>query len=116
MSRSVLLQLARDSIAEVFEAQHTIDKNELITLHPLLAQPVSVVVNLYINNELKGSSSSLDNESTLINNIILCAKKAAFEDPNSEVLTTSQYLHAEVELILQTPDGEISERDPAIIS
>ena len=114
-SRSTLLQLARDSIQEVLEAKNSIDKVTLTNKFPLLAQRVPTTINIYINNELRGSSKSLSSPSSLINEIIINAKKAAFEDSSFTPLSTSEYLSCEIEIILQTPDGIISEKDPAII-
>ena len=115
MSRSVLLQLARDSIAEVLEMQRTIDKTSLIKEHPLLNQKIATEVKLYIDNELRGSSSSVAPERSLIEDIIINAKKSAFEDTKFSPITTSEYLSCEIELLLSTPDGIISEKDPSII-
>ncbi len=114
MSRSVLLQLARDSIAEVFEAQRTINKVSLLDTHPLLNEKIPTTLNLYIDNELRGTSNATDANS-LLENIILNAKRAAFEDKEFSPLTTSEYLHCEIELHLTTPDGIISEKDPSIL-
>ena len=58
----------------------------------------------------------MDASKSLLENITIGAKKAAFEDKKSATLTTSEYLHCEIELILDTPDGQISETDPAILS
>jgi len=114
MSRSVLLQLARDSIQEVLEAQRTIDTSALLKQHPLLNENINLSVNIFIEDKLKASYSTQTSHTSLINNIIIGAKKAAFE--SGEVITTSEYLHSEIELILDTPDGKISQRDEAIIS
>jgi len=114
MSRSVLIQLARESIAEVFEARRSIDKKALTQEHPLLNEKIKTTLNLYIDEELKGSYTSTEKDS-LLSNIIIGAKKAAFEDKQRGTLSTSEYLHCEMELILYTPDGVISERDPALI-
>ena len=114
MSRSVLLQLARDSIAEVFEAQRTIDKPALLKEHPLLNENINLILNIFIENKLKSSYTVKETNTPLIDNIILAAKKAAFE--SEEVITTSEYLHSEIELVLETPEGQISQKDPAIIS
>ena len=116
MSRSVLLQLARDSIEEVLQAQRSIDKEALLKMHPLLQEPIPIALNLYIDEELKGSYSVQQSKTSLLENIIIGAKKAAFEDRSRGVLTTSEYLHSEIELILMTPEGEMSERDKAILS
>ncbi len=113
MSRSVLLQLARDSIEEVLEAQRTIDITALLQEHPLLHENINVAVNIFINDKLKSSYRLEKSDTSLLYNIIIAAKKAAFE--SGEVITTSQYLHTEIELILDTPDGKINQKDPAII-
>lgn len=116
MSRSVLLQLARDSIQEVIEATRTIDKVELLQAHPLLAEPIATTVNIYLANELRGSSSSTTNSLSLLEDIIINSKKSAFEDKNFTPLTTAEYLNCEIELLLNSPDGILSEKDPAILS
>ena len=116
MSCSVLLQLARDSIAEVLEAQRTIDKATLVKEYPLLNEKIPTKVNIYLENELRGSSSLGDSNLTLAEGIILNAKKSAFEDKNFSPISTSQYLSCEIELILSTPDGIISEKDKPILN
>ena len=116
MSRSVLLQLARDSIQEVFQAEITIDRDSLTKTHPLLNEKIATTVNIYILDKLRGSSSSDESELSLVDAIVLNAKKSAFGDKNFTPLTTSEYLDCEIELLLNTPDGIISEKDPSIIS
>ena len=113
MSRSILLQLARDSIAEVLEAKKTIDSQSLLSQHPLLNEIISATVNIYIDNELRGNC--LKAENSLLYNIVIASKKAAFEDANFSPMTTSEYLHCEIEIILETQDGVMSERDKAIL-
>ena len=113
--RSVLLQLARDSIQEVLEAKNSINKSSLLKEHPLLTQAIPTTINIYINNELRGHSKSITEPSSLIDEIIINAKKAAFEDTDFLAISTSEYLSCEIEIILETPDGIISEKDPAIL-
>ena len=115
MPRSVLLQLARDSIAEVLEMQRTIKKDELIQEHPLLNHKIATQVNLYLDNELRGSALSVSPNLSLIDDIIINAKKSAFEDENFSPITTAEYLSCEIELLLTTQDGVISEKDPSIL-
>ena len=116
MSRSVLLQLSRDAMEEVIESKHTIDKKNLLKDHPLLNENIPTTINIYLNKKLKSSHSSKNLETSLLKNIIICSKKAAFEDPNSSPITTSEYLHCEIEIVLSTPDGEMKEKDSPIIS
>ncbi|MCF6331272.1 MAG: AMMECR1 domain-containing protein [Sulfurimonas sp.] len=115
MNRSVLLQLARDSIQEVLQADRTINKTALLNEHPLLNEKISSTVNIYIKNKLRGSSSSKDASLPLIEDIILNSKKSAFEDKNFTPLSTSQYLECEIEILLNTDNGVISEKDSAIL-
>ena len=115
MARSVLLQLVRDSIQEVFQAQITIDREALLKEHPLLSEKITTTINILVNKELKGTYTSQNPKTSLLSNIIVSAKKAAFEDKKSDILTTSEYLHCELELVLNTPDGMISEIDKPII-
>lgn len=116
MARSVLLQLARDSIQEVLEAQRSIDKQALFQEHPLLHEKIATKVNIYIDEELKGSSESLVASASLLEDIVFNAKKAAFEDKNFSPITTSQYINCEIELELKTKDGTIRQKDVSIIS
>jgi hypothetical protein len=113
MGRSVLLQLARDSIHEVYEAQRTIEKQSLVQAHPLLSEMIPITINVYLEDELRGSAKIDD--STLVDNIIKGAKKAVFEDKNFSPIITSEYLECILELILHTPNGVMSERDTALI-
>lgn len=112
MNRSVLLQLTRDSIQEVLQAKTSIKKQTLLQKYPLLEQKVKVTINLFIDDELFHSYQN-QGKLALIDAIIIGAKKAAFE--NNTPLTTSQYLHCEIELILDTPQGVISQKDPPIL-
>lgn len=114
MSRSVLLQLARDSIQEVIEAQNTINDQELLSLHPLLQEKVPTFLKIFIDEELRGSCSYNGNNS-LLENVKIAAKKAAFEDKNFTPLTTSEYLHCTIEITLETPQGAISQKDEPLL-
>ncbi|MCK4974334.1 MAG: AMMECR1 domain-containing protein [Sulfurimonas sp.] len=115
MSRSVLLQLARDSIQEVLEANRTIDKQALTDEHPLLNEKIATTVNIYIDSKLRGSSKTEIPSFSLLEDIIKNAKISAFEDKNFTPISTSEYLNCEIELVLLTADGPISEKDPAIL-
>lgn len=116
MERSVLLQLARDSIQEVYEAKRTINKHELLSEHPLLNEKIATQVNIYLNDKLHSTYASKNATKSLLEDIIYNAKKAAFEDVNSKPLTTSEYIHCEIELVLNTNEGIMSQRDKSLAS
>ena len=109
MSRSVLIQLAHDSIAEVFQAKNLIEKEQLLRTYPLLNESIPVTIKIFVDEALHGYYEDLATK-TLLENIIIGSKIAAFEDESSEPLTLSEYLEAEMEISLQTPEGVISHR------
>jgi len=115
VSRSILLQLSRDSVEEVLQTQRIIDKKTLLENYPLLNEKIATKVNIYLKDELRGfyeCSSGL----SLFDAVTLGAKKAAFENTNFSPLTVSEYLRCEIELILETDEGIISEKDAPLIN
>ncbi len=107
MSQSLLLDIARESITEVLEAQTTINKKQLLKDYPILDKPLSSFVSLYLNNELRGLSGSIFTQESLLEGIIHHAKTAAFQDERFEPLSTSEYLQISLELSLLTPLREL---------
>lgn len=107
MSQSLLLQIVRESITEVFEAQHTIDKEKLLNDYPVLNEPVASFVSIYLGDELRGTHGSIFPSRSLLDDIIHNAKAAAFEDPRFSALKTSEYLYATIELSLLTPPTQL---------
>lgn len=116
MSQSVLLNIARESIQEVLQAQESINRSELLKNYPILSEVVATQVTLYLNGKSRGTSRCENPEHSLLEDIILNAKRAAFQDPDFIPVSTSEYLHASVELILFTADGPISHRDDPILN
>ena len=108
MSQSLLLKIARESITEVFEAQNTIDKEQLIKEYPVLNEPLAAFISIYINNELRGQSGYIEAESSLLDEIVHHAKAAAFQDQSQEPLKVSEYLQAKLELSLLTPKVQLN--------
>jgi AmmeMemoRadiSam system protein A len=111
MSQSLLLQIARNSIIEVFEATHIIDKNELFENYPVLKQSYPSFITLYLGDELRGSYGSISANKTLLEDIMHHAKAAAFEDKRFSPLKTSEFLHCSIELSLLSEPEEISYTD-----
>ena len=114
MSDSVLLTIVRDSILEVYQVKRLIDKHSLLQKYPILSTAMNCTVTIYLNNEPRNTFSSC-NEKSLLENIILSAKKAAFEDTTHPPLSASKYLHCKISLTLHTNDGDISEIDEPLV-
>jgi len=111
VSKSLLLNIAKDSITEVFEAKHIINKQELLAEYPILNEPLASFIHLYIDNELCGSSGSFKTTRSLLEDIIHHSKKAAFQDKEFQPLKVSQYLITTIELSLLTPSTDIPFKD-----
>ncbi len=106
MSRSVLLDLARESIEEVFQAANSIDRNTLLADFPILAKKMATFVTIWLDDEIRGSSGAVIAQRSLLDDIIHNAKVAAFEDPLFSPLTTSEYLHTRIEVsVLSVPEA-----------
>ncbi len=110
MARSTLLQICRDSIVEVLQANHKIDRIKLLKQYPILAEPIACEVTIYLDEKPKSSYKS-DASHSLLDNIITASKKAAFEDKTASPLTITEYLHSKLELKLYSSDGILSEKD-----
>ena len=109
MSRSFLIQLAHDSINEVFQTKNSIDKEAILQKYPLLGESIPMTLKIFHDDKLCGYYEDLATKRVL-DNILLGAKIAAFEDKNFSPLTLSEYFNIEIEIILQTPEGVISHR------
>lgn len=115
MSQSVLLTIARASIEEVLQAETSIERLKLLDEYPILAQPMECEIVLYLDNKIRGSSRSNNQNGSLLEEIIRNAKIAAFQDENFDPLITSEYLHTTIKLTLFTADGELSHQSEAIL-
>lgn len=115
MSQSVLLTIARRSIEEVLQAENTIDRSQLLEQYPVLGEEMATQVNLYLGDQLRGSAKSTAAERSLLEDIIRNAKIAAFQDDRFDPLVTSEYLHSSIELILFSPEGELSHKAPPLL-
>lgn len=111
MSRSVLLDLARTSIEEVLQATDRIDRDAMIRLHPVLSGPVASFVTIWIGEEIRGSSGTAFAELPLIDDLVLNAKRAAFEDPAFAPLTITEYHQATIEVSLLTAPERVEYQD-----
>jgi len=107
MSRSFLIELAYDSIKEILQAKKLIDEDAILKEYPLLSQHIPMRLQIFVEDKLQGSYRD-KTDHTLLQNIILGAKIAAFED--SDPLKVSEFLKAQIEISLHTPEGVISHR------
>ena len=114
MADSPLLQLVRDSIVEVLQARRFINLEEILESYPVLQEQMNCQVEIFLEDKLRASYKT-SQELSLAENIFICAKKAAFEDPNNPPLKIREYLHSEIVLTLFTPQGEMHQKSEALL-
>jgi len=107
MSRSFLIDLAYNSIKEILQARKLIDEDAILKEYPLLSQHIAMSLKIFVGEKLHGSYRDKATK-TLLQNIMLGAKIAAFED--NEPLKVSEFLKVQIEISLHTPEGVISHR------
>lgn len=115
MSQSVLLTIARKSIEEVLQAEHSIDRAKLAEEYPILNEMMGTEIILYLDDKVRGSAKTESPVRSLLEDIIHNAKVAAFQDTAFTPLSTSEYLHTSVELIIFSPEGPLRHRDAPIL-
>lgn len=115
MSQSVLLTIARKSIEEVLRGESSIDRKKMLEEYPILNEIMGTQIILYLDHKVRGSAKSEAPVRSLLDDIIINAKIAAFQDGNFIPLSTSEYLHTSIELIIFSPDGPLSHKDDPIL-
>lgn len=115
MSQSVLLTIARKSIEEVLKAESSLDRQKLLEEYPILNEMIGTQIILYFNNKVRGTAKTETPVRSLLDDIIINAKMAAFQDGNFIPLSTSEYLHTSIELILFSAEGPLSHTDAPIL-
>lgn len=113
MAESVLCQLARTSILEVLQTQNLLDKPKILEAYPLLKELLPVTVELFVEDELRGSF--FEENLPLYDAVSIGAKKAAFEDSTTPPLTTREYLRVRVKISLETPQGIMAYQDDPLL-
>lgn len=103
-----LVAIAKQSIKEHLVNQVLIDNANLISQNPSLEQNGATFVTLFLNGELRGCIGSLEARRALLDDLILNAKAAAFEDPRFYPLTQEEFEKVHIEVSLLTPSEPVA--------
>lgn len=115
MSQSVLLTVARKSIEEVLQAESSIDRDKLLEEYPILNEVIGTQIILYLNDKVRGTAKTETPIRPLLDDIIVNAKLAAFQDTDFLPISTSEYLHTAIELIIFSAEGPLSHKDDPVL-
>lgn len=111
--KKVLLDLARESIAEKLTGKKIIDKEALLAKYSWLKEKGAAFVTLNENRMLRGCIGSIIAHQALVDDIISNAKSAAFADPRFPSLRADEFDKIEIEISLLTPPKEMPYIDKA---
>jgi AmmeMemoRadiSam system protein A len=106
----ILLKIARASIREKIENKKELTKENLekiLTAFPELSEKGAVFVTIDKRNSLRGCIGSLIAHRPLIEDVILNAKSAAFNDPRFKPLSKEEFEEIEIEISVLTPPKEV---------
>lgn len=102
---TLLLDIARASIAEKFGISAPIDRETLIDKHPELNQDRATFITLTQQGQLRGCIGSLLPQRTLIEDVHHNAKAAAFSDPRFSPLMQEELVQTRIEIsVLSIPE------------
>jgi len=100
MNGAVLVDIAKRAIASEFGVDSGIDIRELEERYPELKKEQATFVTLTIDGQLRGCIGSIIPHRPLLNDLILNAKSASFNDPRFPPLTPEEFKNVEIEVSL----------------
>jgi AmmeMemoRadiSam system protein A len=107
MTKTLLLDIVKNSIEEELYSSSSIDKESLLQDYPELNNQLATFVTLNLNNNLRGCIGSIIPQRAIIDDLIQNAKAAAFSDPRFEPLTIQEYKDISIEISLLTIPEEV---------
>lgn len=110
MNSSLYVDIARNAIGAYFQGS-AIDKNQLLSLYPDLAQQGATFVTLTLHGRLRGCIGSIIAHQSLIDDLISNAHSAAFRDPRFSPLSAEEFKEIDIEVSLLTPPMEVTYSD-----
>ena len=96
----LLVNLVRVAIFDKLNNAQTLDKEELLEKFPNFSKMGATFVTLTIEEELRGCIGSLVPHTTLYDDLVINALKAAFHDPRFPPLSKDEFSKIKVEISL----------------
>jgi AmmeMemoRadiSam system protein A len=104
---SIFVELAKESIREVFDSSIKIDKEYYTKQEPSLLQTQASFVTLNKNHSLRGCIGSIIPTRELFDDIVRNAKLAAFNDHRFTPLTIDEFDLLEIDVSILTIPQEV---------
>jgi len=111
----LLLKIAREAIKEELIGKKLIDRDALLSAYPELAQQQAVFVTIYKKTngkkQLRGCIGSIVPVRSLIDDLIINAKAAAFQDPRFSPLRIEEWDDVSLEISLLSIPEVVTYKD-----
>ncbi len=107
---SILPKIAKEAIKAKLEGRE-LDKEALRKKYPFLNKSGAVFVTIEKNHNLRGCIGSIIAHRSLLDDVIINAKSAAFRDPRFPSLTKEEFDEIEVEVSILTPPQLVEYQD-----
>ncbi len=105
--KNTILELARLSIQDALNGTSSINRTKILEDNPQLSENRATFVTLNLNGNLRGCIGTLVAHDKLFDDLVLNARKAAFEDPRFPPLTKEEFENIELEVSILSPQLEI---------
>jgi len=104
MDKQIAIRIAKDAIMEELTGLSLVDRGKLLENYPWLREMGAVFVTLNKGGQLRGCIGSVVAHRDLVDDLIINAKAAAFNDPRFQPLRTEELEDLEIEIsLLSTP-------------
>jgi AmmeMemoRadiSam system protein A len=106
-----LKKLVWNSIKSQFGLERLIPKYDLVKEYPEYVIPTATFVTINKNGKLRGCIGSLVAHQELYNDLVINARKAAFNDPRFQPLKQEELKDISIEISILTPLKELNYSD-----
>ncbi len=114
--KKLFIKLARNEIEKHLGIKETeVSEKELKGFEIFFSKDYGSFVTLHINKNLRGCIGYIQPVTILHNQIRMCAKAAAFEDPRFYPLTKEEYPLIDVEISILSPIVKVDSLDEIVV-
>ncbi len=114
--KQLFFKLARNEIEKKLGIEKTLfDEKELENYPIFFSKDYGSFVTLHLNGRLRGCIGYIQPITVLKEQIRMCAKAAAFEDPRFYPLTKEEYPYIDIEISILSPIERVNNLDEIVV-
>ncbi len=114
--KELFIKLARNEIEKNLGIEKTkVEEDELRNYPIFFSRDYGSFVTLHLNRKLRGCIGYIQPITVLKEQIRMCAKAAAFEDPRFYPLTKEEYPYIDIEISILSPIEKVKNLDEIVV-